>query len=369
MTALMEPDTSLTPFESLKQQFEARRQQDAIQKREAAEVHVRPTPDDSQEVGGGIQEEQDSVDSEKKEFLSFYKGEERFDVDPDAVFELKADGKSHKMTLRELRDAAAGGIAVRNRMRQLSDQKKDLLEPYQNFSRKAKDNPLGALKTLFSAAQKVDKSLNFNEFISDLTGQAKRLREMAPAERKSFELEERLKEREEVYDEQDQVLKLQELKMELAEETGLSDQQIYTYGQRILKDPLLSQTIKTEEDLITRIGDLAEEIELQQACNEALRKIDPKISPRDPLVFELSRVLRQNPDFDEKDLEDLAKEVLGVVQKSKAAQTLSKKQRSSVIGRSQQQSRTPDYSKMTPIESLKAQIEAKKQQEKNRMLK
>lgn len=371
MTAtVMEPDTSLTPFESLKQQFEARRQQDAIQKRETDAVHVRQASDGGEEVGGGVEEEQDTADSEKREFLSFFKGEERFDVDPEALFEFKADGKTHKMTLKELRDAAAGGVAVRNRMRQLSEQKKDLLQPYENFSRKAKENPLSALKTLFSAAQRVDKSLDFNVFISDLTAQAKRIRDMAPAERKSFELEERLREREEAYDEQEQTLRLQELKNELAAETGLSDEKIYIYGQNILKDPILSQTIKTEEDLITRIGDLAEEIELQQASVEALHKINPKISPRDPLVFELSRVLRQNPDFDEKDLEDLAREVLGVVHKSNAAQKLSKKQRSSVIARSQQQqARATDYSKMTPFEALKAQIEAKKQQEKNRMLK
>lgn len=370
MTVAMEIDTTLSPFESLKQQIENRRGQDAVQKRETDAIHVREASSNSEEMDGGSEEEQSSDDSEKKEFLSFFKGKERFDVDPDALFEFKADGRVQKMTLRELRDAAAGGIAVRNRMRQLSDQKKDLMQPYENFSRKAKDNPLGALRTLFSAAQRVDKNLDFNVFISDLTAQARRMKEMAPAERKSMELEERLREREEVYDEQEQTLRLQELKSELASETGLSDEKIYTYGQELLKDPVLSKTIKTEEDLITRIGDLAEEIELQQACIEALHKINSKISPRDPLVFELSRVLRQNPDFDEKDLDDLAKEVLGVVHKSKAAQTLSKKQRSSVITRSQQkQAKSTDYSKMTPFEALKAQIEAKKQQEKNRTLK
>lgn len=360
-TVTHEPDVSLSPFESLRQQIEARKN-NAVQKPEANEVSVRQTPDSSEEVGGGSQEEQDSDDSERRSFQVFTKGKERFEVDPDAEIEIKADGVSHKMTLKELKDAAAGGVAVRNRMRQLSEQKKALLDPYKEFSHKAKSNPLGALKTMFSIAKKVDRNLDFNVFISDLTAQAKKMAQLPPAERRSLELEQKLREREDVYEEQDQVLKLQELKRDLADETGLSDESIYTYGQQILKDPILSKTIKTEEDLISRIGDLAEEVELQQASIEALRKVNPKVSPRDPLVFELSKVLRQNPDFDEKDLEDLAREVLGSVNKTNTAQKLSKRQRSSVMG-NRSSNQTVDYSKMTPFESLKAQIEAKKQQE------
>lgn len=360
MTATIDVETSLSPFESLKNQIEARKN-NAVPERETAEVHVRETPADSEEVGEGSEGEEGAVDSEKKNFYSFRKGKEEYEVDPEAQIEFKADGVVHKMTLKEMRDAAAGGVAVRNRMRQLSEQKKALLDPYQEFSRKAKENPLGALKTMFSIAKKVDRNLDFNVFISDLTAQARKMAEMQPAERKSFELEQRLREREESYSEQEQIIKLQELKRELAEDTGLSDESIYTYGQTILKDPVLAKTIRTEEDLISRIGDLAEEVELQKASVEALQKINPKVSPRDPLVFELAKVLRQNPDFDEDDLEDLAREVLGSVQKTKATQKLSKRQRSSVMNRTANQS--SDFSKMTPFEALKAQIEAKKQQE------
>ena len=122
---------------------------------------------------------------------------------------------------------------------------------------------------------------------------------------------------------------------------------------------MLKATIKDEEDLFTRIGDLAEEVELQQASYNALHKFNPKMTPRDPLVFELSKVLRQNPDFDERDLLDIAKGVVGNVQRTDAARVLSKKQRSSAIN---YKSPERDIARMNPVDALKAQIEAKKKQ-------
>ncbi len=358
---------TLTPFESLNQQILEKR--DAVQKQQTREVPVRQASDDSQEMGEGSEGEGGTPNQAevKRKGFTFKKDETIWDVDDDAEFEFVADKRPVKMTLKEMRDAAAGGVAVRNRMRQLAEEKKVLQDPYKEFSRIYRDDPYNALKKVFSAIKTIDPEANFDEFISGLGKQAQSVAQMEPSARKAYLLEKELKEVQEKQTESQQLLKLGELKNQLAEQTGLSDEKIFSFGQQILKHPVLSQTVKTEEDLIARIGDLAEEVELQKASHEALQKYKSNISPRDPLVFELSNILKQNPDFDERDLEDIASGVLGTVQKAQASQKLSRKQRFS-NGTRRDSSSPPDYSKMKPVDALRLQIEAKKklQQQKHR---
>ena len=196
-------------------------------------------------------------------------------------------------------------------------------------------------------------------FLQSLGKQAQSLSKMAPSERESYELKQELQEERERSTKVLNEAKVQRLSAELMQETGLSEEKIFEYGDQILKNPVLKGTIKDEEDLFTRIADLSEEVELQQASYDALRKFNPKMTARDPLVFELSKVLRQNPDFDERDLLDIAKGVVNSVQRTDAARVLSKKQRSSAIN---YKSPERDLARMTPFESLKTQIEAKKKQ-------
>ena len=262
------------------------------------------------------------------------------------------------MTLKEMRDAAAGGIAVRNRMRQIAEERKALFEPYKDFGRVSKEDPLGALQKMFGLIQKVDPNADFNEFIADLAKQAQSVAQMEPAARKAYQLEKQLKDHEEKLSETEQLARIGELKHELMNETGLPEEKIFEFGQHILKNPVLAETVKNEEDLMERIGDLAEEVEMQKASYEALRKHKPDISPRDPLIFELSNLLKQNPDFDEKDLEEIAAEVMGSVQKAKASQKLSKKQRAWTGTRDADS--PPDFSKMKPVDALRWQIENKR---------
>ena len=190
---------------------------------------------------------------------------------------------------------------------------------------------------------------------------------MEPSERKAYELEKELNDKKERLTESEQLNRIGELKEELVAQTNLSDEKIYEFGQTILNHPVLSQTISNEEDLMERIGELAEEIEMQKVSLEALHKHNSDIPPNDPLVFELSNLLKQNPDFDEKDLADIAEEVLGSVQKAKASQRLSKKQRSWTGTRDANS--PPDFARMKPVDALKWQIENKKklQQEQNKL--
>lgn len=362
MTALLDPQQyeHLDPLESLKMQMEAKKQ-NALSQQKANEVSVSESSRDSESMGEGTEREERTYDNEApKGFFRFQKGNENYDIDPEAMIEFNADGKMVKMSLKELKDAAAGGVAVRNRMRQLAEQKKALLDPFVNAGKKAMEDPMGALKHMFSVVQKVNPELNFKQFLQSLGKQAQSLSKMAPSERESYDLKQELQEEKERSSKALNEAKMQQLSAELMQETGLSEGKIYEFGEQILKNPVLKATIKDEEDLFTRIADLAEEVELQQASFDALRKFNPKLTARDPLVFELSKVLRQNPDFDERDLLDIAKGVVGNVQRTDAARVLSKKQRSSAIN---YKSPERDLAKMSHVDALKAQIEAKKKQQ------
>jgi len=364
MTALVSQQEleNYEPFEALKIQIENKK--NAVQEQKTNEVHVPKPSRDSEQVGDGTESEEGTDHPEvQKGFFRFQKGEEAFDIDPEAMIEFKADGKPVKMSMKELRDAAAGGVAIRNRMRQLSEQKKTMLEPFVNAGKKAMENPMGALKQMFSIVQKVNPDLDFKQFLQGLGKQAQSLSKMAPSERESYELKQELQEQKEQTSKVLNEVKIQKLSMELMEDTGLSEEKIFQFGEEILRNPVLKSTIKDEKDLFTRIGDLAEEVELQQASFDALKKYNSKMTPRDPLVFELSKILRQNPDFDERDLLDIAKNVVGNVQRTDAARVLTKRHKSAAIN---YKSPDRDLAKMTPFEALKLQIEQRKQQQQKR---
>ncbi len=360
MTPVIDQNSS---YESLKSQIlQKQEEKHAVQESKAGELHVRKPSGNSQEMGQGSQGERnaDGAPESKRQGFRFSKGEASWDIDDDAELEFIADKKPMKMTLREMRDAAAGGVAVRNRMRQLAEEKKSLHDPYKDFSKSYKEDPFNALKKVFSAVKKVDPDANFNEFISELGKQAESLSQMEPSARKAHMLEKELEETKAQVTDAQRLNRLGELKQELAEQTGLPDEKIFHFGQEILNNPVLAKTVKNEEDLIERIGDLALEVEMQQASHKALRKYKSDISPRDPLVFELSSLLKENPDFDDRDLEEIAHSVLGTVQKAKASQNLSRKQNRNFVG--SRNDAEPDFSRMSSFEALKYQIEMKKKQ-------
>jgi hypothetical protein len=345
-------------MEQIQQKRESNNQEKdhALQEREADEVYVRQDARDGQQMGEGVEEEEDSDDSEqeeKRKSFQFQIDDDFLDIDENATMEIKADGKTVKMTLRELRDAAAGGVAVRNRMRVLSEERKKLYEPYKNFNKLAESDPLSALKKVFYAIKQVDPKADVNKFLSGLGKQAQSLSRMSPSERKAYSLERELNDTRETLTESERLAKVQEMKQELIGEMGLSEEQILTYGQNLLSNPTLAEGIRNEEDLFDRIADLADEVQRQQAVVSALHKYDSKLKKDDPLVFELSSILEKNPDFDEDDLNEIAEKIILGVKKSNAARVLSKRNRSKVLpGRGQIKS----YSKMTPKEALRAQI-------------
>lgn len=362
----------------LKEQLIQKREQqgeenvkDAFQEQETDEVHVRQPSRSREQVGERDEVQEEAADPEEQEEgeevsaskLSFTKGDQSFDVDEDAEFELKADGKTRKVTLRELRDYAAGGIAVRNRMRQLAEEKKKIHAPFKDFSKVSKNDPLGSLKKVFSAIKEVDPEVDFKGFLRDLGNQVQQQAKMSPAERKAYELESELREKDEALTNTQRLQMVRELEQEVMDTYQIDQERVAEYGDLILSDPTIASTVRNEKDLFDRIGEFADEVDRQQAVIAALSKVDKTIKPRDPLVLELSEVLRKNPDFDSDDLQDIARQIVSGVEKTKASQKLSKKQRSRAISR--RDSSTPDYNKMKPAEALKHQLleKRKKQQQ------
>lgn len=344
----------------------------ALSERETEEVHVRRPSNDRKEVDEGSEGEggEGSEADEKAAHFRFKKGDKHFDVDEDAEFEFTADKRPIKMTLKQMRDAAAGGIAVRDRMRRIAEEKKALYEPFKGFREQAKKDPLASLEKMFRVIGTVDPDVDYNEFLTDLAKQAQEVAKMEPNARKAQQLEKQIAEKDEELSETKQLNRIGELKSELMEQTGLSEEKIYEFGQHILNNPILSEGIEDEEDLMNRIGDLAEEIEMQKASFEALRKVKSDISHKDPLIFELTRLLKANPDFDEQDLQEIAEEVLNSVHKAKASQKLSKKQRWTSTGTRQSGSKpdgTPDFSRMKPVDALMWQAKHKKQQQQQNL--
>ena len=362
MSAQTQPVTDRHDIvESLTQQILEKREKQKTEKFQ--EQYNGNSNEETTEVNDGNQRENasDSSQQEKRNAFKFAKGQQNWEVDDDAEFEFMADKQPVKMTLKEMRDAAAGGVAVRNRMRQLSEEKKTFREPFQEFSRTAKDDPLGALEKMFVAIQKVDPDANFNDFLNDLAAQAQKVARMEPNARKAYNLEKQLRDQEDKLSESEQLMNINQLKQELMTERGLPEEKIYEFGQHILNHPVLSQGVETEQDLMDKIGELADEIDMQKASFEALRKHKPDMSSRDPLIFELSNLLRSNPDFDQHDLDEIAAEVLGTVQRAKASQKLSKRQRS--FSGTRTSDAPPDFNRMKPVEALLYQIEEKKKKQ------
>lgn len=268
------------------------------------------------EAGSAVEKEQERPKNVGR--LAFKKGEQVWEIDDDAEIELVADKKTTKLTARQMRDAASGDVAIRSRMRELAEAKKSVDAIFKDFSRLSKEDPLKALERMIEKAQEADPDLTYDSFLQALADQAAKLSEMDEKDRKNWDLERKLQEKQKILEEKDKISKLEEKAQSLMAETGINSDQFQAYADALLQDPVLAKQITSEEDLIDRVGELVEEIGAQHAAEAALRKVHPSLPPQDPLIFELASVLKQNPDFTPKDVEDIASYVLEGQRKEKA---------------------------------------------------
>ena len=98
--------------------------------------------------------------------MLFKKGDQSFELDDDYEIEIMADKRPTKMTLRELKDRAAGDIAVKNRMHSLAEEKKRVQSTFKRFAEMAKNDPLGALEFISSKAKEADSGFRIQQLSS-----------------------------------------------------------------------------------------------------------------------------------------------------------------------------------------------------------
>ena len=77
-------------------------------------------------------EEKKEIPASKK--YVFRKGDQTLELDEDFELEMMADKRPLKLTLKELKDRAAGDIAVKNRMHSLAEEKKRLQATFKEFA-------------------------------------------------------------------------------------------------------------------------------------------------------------------------------------------------------------------------------------------
>jgi hypothetical protein len=129
----------------------------------------------------------EAVPSNKK--YTFSKGDKSYELDDDFELEFMADKRPTKMTLRELKDRAAGDVAVKNRMHSLAEEKKKIQATIKEFASIAKADPLASLEFISKMASEADSEFAYDKYIEALAEQAEKLGKMDEKERKAWELE------------------------------------------------------------------------------------------------------------------------------------------------------------------------------------
>jgi len=282
----------------------------------------------SEEISKKESEVSEAIEEPKIKKYVFRKGEQTFEVDEDSEFEMTADKKSVKMTLKELRDRAAGDIAVKNRMHSLAEEKKKVQSTMKEFATLAKKDPLAALEYISTKATDADNEFEYKKYLTSLAEQAEKLGKMDEKELRSYELEKKLNKAEQDLSLKEReaavVLRKQELLSEFPE---IGDQQFGQMVEEVLNNPELSEGIEDENDLMDVVDDLIRETLTQRDIISVIHEISPSYNVGNELVFSLSEQIKKNPDLDEEDIRDIIHEIIAPEERQHASKVLSQKRR------------------------------------------
>jgi hypothetical protein len=305
-----------------------------------------------QDIREGVESQNPKV-SKRESALSkkyvFKKGDQSFELDDDYELEFMADKRPTKLTLRELKDRAAGDIAVKNRMHSLAEEKKRVQSTFKEFTRLAKDDPLGALEYISSKANEADSEFAYDNYIQKLAEQAEKLGQMDEKERKNWELEKKLSKAEENLSRKERadavVLRKQEM---LADYPGIGDSEFSEIVDAVLSNDDLLEGIEDEHGVMDKTEELIQEILTQRDLITVINEINPTYANDNSLIFSLSDQLKQNPDLDEEDVRDIIRAIIAPEERKQSSErdrdikTLSSKQRQSMpVQRMREQSATP----------------------------
>ena len=260
----------------------------------------------------------------------FTKGDQSFEVDEDAEIEMMADKKTIRLSLRDLKDRAAGDVAIKNRMHALSEEKKKIQGTFKEFSTLAKTDPLQALEFIITQAQEADSELEYQKYLQMLADQAEKLGQMDEPSRKVYETEKKLSKAEQELALNKRQEKALTRKAELLSEYPELAPQFDKMLDSVLASEELMAEVKTEADILDKVESLMDETLLQRDIIRLINKISPSQSQNDSLIFAISDQIKANPDFSEEDVAEILREVLKPQQKLEASKRLSQKQRDSV---------------------------------------
>lgn len=297
---------------------------------------------DAQSPVETAEQKQERKSAERK--FAFKKGDTSIEVDEDAELEFMADKRQIKLTLRELKDRAAGDVAIKNRMHQLAEEKKKVSATFKEFARIAETDPLAAMEYISEKVREDNSNFEYMSYLQKLGDQAEKLSKMDEKDRKAMDLEKKLAKAN-----QDLSLKQREANVVLRKQEILSqypeigDQRFGEMVDAVLSTPEIIDDCENEEDVMDKVEYLVEETMAQTAILNAIEKIDRTHLRNDELVYAISDQLKQNPDLDENDLEEIVREVLGAPVRQQAAKqetvpakrmeairTLSEKQRATI---------------------------------------
>ncbi len=279
---------------------------------ENQDTHKKSSPQENKK--------QQSAPSKKNVFM---KGDQSFDLDDDYEIEIMADKRPTKLTLRELKERAAGDIAVKNRMHSLAEEKKRVQSTFKEFAELSKTDPLAALEFISGKAKESDSEFEYAKYIEKLAEQAEKLGQMDEKDRKAWELEKKLAKAESdlSYKERQQavVLRKQEL---LADYPEIGSSQLGQMVDAVLSNEELSEGLENEDDIMDRVEELIQETLTQKDIMSVIQEINPAHVNDNNLIFTLSDQLRQNPDLDEEDVRDILRELIGQNQRIQKQSTV-----------------------------------------------
>jgi hypothetical protein len=260
-------------------------------------------------------EKREPRESRKEETHSkkytFRKGDQSFELDDDFEIEIMADKRPTKMTLRELKDRAAGDVAVKNRMHSLAEEKKKIQATLKEFASIAKKDPLASLEFISKMATEADSEFAYDKYLEALAEQAEKLGQMDEKDRKAWELEKKLSKAEQDLSQKERqqavVLRKQEM-LNVYPEIGDSE-----FGQMVdavLNNEELLEGLDDEDDVMDRVEELIQETLTQRDILTVIQEINPSHLHDNELIFSLSNQLRMNPDLDEEDVRDILRELI-----------------------------------------------------------
>jgi hypothetical protein len=258
-----------------------------------------------------LPEEKEPAQVKTNKYL-FKRGHQSLELEEDYELEFMADKKPTKLTLKELKERAAGDIAVKNRMHSLAEEKKRVQATFKEFAELSKKDALGALEFISRKAQETDSEFEYEKFLEMLADQAEQLGQMDEKDRKALELQKKLDKAEQDLSQKAReravVLRKEEI---LADYPEIGDRQFGEMVHSVLENDALMEGLETEEDVMDKVQELIEETLLQKDIVAVIKDISPSHMNDTDLIFYLSDQIKQNPDWDEEDVRDILRETFG----------------------------------------------------------